>query len=93
MSIPPDETVAFRDEADLNLKPDIGRMWMHLGRPAEVATPRDNAKLYLGRLAAPAVWRAAERGRVAAQWRPVRRPPGVIVPLAAALPDDPLHLR
>jgi putative transposase len=52
--LPDDETVVFEDEADLNLNPDIGRMWMRRGRQAEVVTPGDNEKNYL---AASLHWR------------------------------------
>jgi transposase len=45
--LPDDETVVFEDEADLNLNPDIGCMWMYRGRQAKVVTPGDNAKCYL----------------------------------------------
>jgi transposase len=45
--LPDDETVVFEDEADRNLNPDIGCMWMYRGQQAEVVTPGDNAKCYL----------------------------------------------
>src|SRR5262249_1030752 len=45
--LPDDETVVFEDEVDLNLNPDIGRMWMRKGEQAEVVTPGDNEKGYL----------------------------------------------
>jgi putative transposase len=45
--LPDDETAVFQDEADLNLNPDIGCMWMRRGQQAEVVTPGDNAKCYL----------------------------------------------
>jgi putative transposase len=45
--LPEDETVVFEDEADLNLNPEIGFMWMRRGEQAEVITPGDNEKNYL----------------------------------------------
>ena len=45
--LPADETVVFQDEADLDLNPGIGCMWMRRGEQAEVLTPGDNAKSYL----------------------------------------------
>jgi transposase len=42
-----DETAVFQDEADVNLNPDLGFMWMRRGAQAEVVTPGDNAKGYL----------------------------------------------
>jgi len=45
--LPDDETVVFEDEVDINLNPDIGRMWMRRGEQAEVVTPGDNEKNYL----------------------------------------------
>jgi putative transposase len=45
--LPDDETAVFQDEADVNLNPDIGSMWMDRGQQAEVVTPGDNAKCYL----------------------------------------------
>jgi putative transposase len=45
--LPDDETVVFQDEADVNLNPDIGCMWMRKGQQAKVVTPGDNAKCYL----------------------------------------------
>jgi transposase len=45
--LPDDETVVFQDEADINLNPDIGSMWMRRGAQATVVTPGDNAKRYL----------------------------------------------
>ena len=42
--LPDDETALFQDEADLNLNPDIGCLWMRRGQQAEVVTPGDNAK-------------------------------------------------
>jgi transposase len=45
--LPDDETAVFQDEADLNLNPEVGCMWMARGRQAEVPTPGDNDKCYL----------------------------------------------
>ena len=45
--LPDDETAVFQDEADVNLNPDIGCMWMYRGQQAKVVTPGDNAKCYL----------------------------------------------
>ena len=45
--LPDDETAVFQDEADLNLNPEIGFMWMRRGQQAEVVTPGDNVKKYL----------------------------------------------
>jgi transposase len=45
--LPDDETVVFQDEADLNLNPDVGSMWMLRGRQGRLVTPGDNAKCYL----------------------------------------------
>jgi putative transposase len=45
--LPPDEAAVFQDEVDLNLNPDIGRMWMRRGEQAEVVTPGTNVKRYL----------------------------------------------
>ena len=61
--LPRDEAVVFQDEADLNLNPEVGKMWMPEGCQAELPTPGNNAKLYLagslswrtGRVVAPAV--------------------------------------
>ena len=47
LELPPDETVVFEDEVDVNLNPKIGCMWMTRGQQAEVVTPGDNAKCYL----------------------------------------------
>jgi transposase len=46
-ALPPDETVVFPDEVDINLNPDIGKMWMRRGQQAEIITPGDNQKNYL----------------------------------------------
>jgi transposase len=45
--LPDDETVVFEDEADVNLNPDLGCMWMYRGQQAKVVTPGDNVKGYL----------------------------------------------
>jgi putative transposase len=45
--LPEDETVVFMDEVDVNLNPDIGKMWMPRGRQTEIVTPGDNEKNYL----------------------------------------------
>jgi transposase len=45
--LPEDETVVFQDEADLDLNPEVGRMWMRRGAQAVVPTPGDNEKNYL----------------------------------------------
>jgi transposase len=45
--LPDDETAVFEDEADVQLNPKIGCMWMRRGEQAAVATPGDNAKEYL----------------------------------------------
>jgi len=46
-SLPADETAVFMDEVDINLNPDIGRMWMRRGEQAAVQTPGTNEKRYL----------------------------------------------
>jgi putative transposase len=45
--LPDDETAVFEDEVDINLNPDIGRMWMRRGQQAVVVTPGNNEKKYL----------------------------------------------
>jgi putative transposase len=45
--LPDDETAVFQDEADLNLNPEVGCMWMAQGQQAELPTPGDNDKCYL----------------------------------------------
>jgi transposase len=45
--LPPDETVVWQDEADINTNPEIGRMWMRRGRQAKVPTPGTNQKRYV----------------------------------------------
>jgi transposase len=45
--LPDDETAVFQDEADLNLNPEVGCMWMARGRQAPLPTPGDNDKGYL----------------------------------------------
>jgi transposase len=45
--LPDDETAVFQDEADLNLNPEVGCMWMAKGRQAQLPTPGDNEKCYL----------------------------------------------
>jgi putative transposase len=60
--LPGDEAVVFQDEVDLNLNPEVGKMWMPKGCQAEVPTPGTNEKRYLagslswrtGRVIAPA---------------------------------------
>jgi transposase len=47
LTLPEDETVVFQDEADLNLNPEIGFLWMRRGQQAVVVTPGDNEKNYL----------------------------------------------
>ncbi len=47
LHLPPDETVVFQDEVDIQLNPKIGSMWMRRGQQAEVVTPGDNDKRYL----------------------------------------------
>jgi transposase len=47
LHLPDDETAVFRDEVDVNLNPEVGRMWMRKGQQAEVVTPGDNEKRYL----------------------------------------------
>jgi len=42
--LPPDETVVWQDEADLNTNPEIGRMWMRRGQQATIPTPGTNRK-------------------------------------------------
>jgi transposase len=46
--LPPDEAAVFQDEVDLNLNPKIGCCWMERGEQAQVVTPGDNVKRYLG---------------------------------------------
>lgn len=61
--LPAGEAVVFQDEVDLNLNPEVGRMWMPEGCQAELPTPGTNAKRYMaaslcwqtGELVAPAV--------------------------------------
>jgi len=45
--LPEDETIVFMDEADINLNPDIGLMWMRRCQQAEIVTPGDNQKNHL----------------------------------------------
>jgi putative transposase len=45
--LPPDETVVWEDEVDINTDPEIGRMWMRRGRQSKVPTPGTNDKRYL----------------------------------------------
>jgi putative transposase len=66
LELPADETVVFEDEVDVNLNPDIGRMWMRQGQQAPVATPGDNAKCYL---AGSLHWRT---GQLLETWGPKR---------------------
>jgi putative transposase len=71
--LPADETVVFMDEADLQLNPDIGLMWMRRGQQAEVVTPGQNDKKYLagslhwrtGTLLAPVTGRSRNAALVA----------------------------
>jgi putative transposase len=45
--LPADETAVFMDEADVNLNPKVGCMWMKRGEQAAVETPGTNEKRYL----------------------------------------------
>jgi putative transposase len=45
--LPADETAVFMDEADVNLNPKVGCMWMRRGQQAAVETPGNNEKRYL----------------------------------------------
>jgi len=45
--LPPDETVVWQDEADINTNPEIGRMWMRRGRQETIPTPGTNQKRYV----------------------------------------------
>jgi putative transposase len=45
--LPADETAVFMDEVDINLNPEVGRMWMRRGEQAAVETPGTNEKRYL----------------------------------------------
>src|SRR3954447_6349303 len=45
--LPPDETVVWEDEADINTNPEIGRMWMRRGRQETIPTPGTNVKRYV----------------------------------------------
>jgi putative transposase len=45
--LPDDETAVFQDEVDLNLNPEVGKMWMRRGAQAPLPTPGDNEKCYL----------------------------------------------
>lgn len=45
--LPADETAVFMDEVDINLNPEVGRMWMRRGEQAAVETPGSNEKRYL----------------------------------------------
>ena len=45
--LPPDETVVWQDEADINTNPEIGRMWMRRGQQATIPTPGTNQKRYV----------------------------------------------
>jgi putative transposase len=45
--LPPDETVVWQDEADINTNPEIGRMWMRRGQQAKIPTPGTNQKRYV----------------------------------------------
>jgi putative transposase len=62
--LPPDETVVWEDEADINTNPEIGRMWMRRGQQAKIPTPGTNQKRYV---AGSIHWRTgtvfATRGR------------------------------
>ncbi len=42
--LPPDETVVWQDEVDINTNPEIGRMWMRRGQQATIPTPGTNEK-------------------------------------------------
>jgi transposase len=64
-NLPDDETVVFEDEVDINLNPEVGRMWMRRGEQAEVVTPGDNEKNYLA---------ASLHGRTGVLLAPVRGP-------------------
>ncbi len=46
-NLPADETAVFMDEADVNLNPKVGCMWMRRGEQATVETPGTNQKRYL----------------------------------------------
>jgi transposase len=45
--LPADETAVFMDEADVNLNPKVGCMWMRRGQQAAVETPGTNERRYL----------------------------------------------
>jgi transposase len=45
--LPPDETIVWQDEADINTNPEIGRMWMRRGRQETIPTPGTNQKRYV----------------------------------------------
>jgi putative transposase len=45
--LPPDETVVWQDEVDINTNPEIGRMWMRRGQQATIPTPGTNDKRYV----------------------------------------------
>lgn len=64
--LPPDETVVWEDEADINTNPEIGRMWMRRGQQATVPTPGTSQKRYV---AGSIHWRT---GRVFATAGPKR---------------------
>jgi putative transposase len=42
--LPPDETVVWQDEADINTNPEIGRMWMRRGQQSKIPTPGTNQR-------------------------------------------------
>jgi putative transposase len=45
--LPDDKTAVFQDEADINLNPEVGCLWMARGVQAELPTPGENQKCYL----------------------------------------------
>ena len=94
--LPDDETAVFQDEVDINTNPKIGSMWMVKGQQAKVETPGNNEKRYLS---GSIHWRTGQvfltegkpkQGRDTAL---VPGPPGRLAGPAAALPQDPRHLR
>ncbi len=94
--LPDNETAVWQDEVEVHTNPKIGRMWMLVGQQAEVETPGTNKKRHLS---GSIHWRtgqvfvteaAPKQGRNGCS---VHQAPGRAAAEAAALPEDPRHLR
>src|SRR5512135_1253251 len=95
-NLPEDETAVWQDEVEIHTNPKIGPLWMLRGQQAEVETPGTNEKRYLvgvDPLADRPGVRDRGRPHAGAQRRPVPQAPGRPAAEAAALPQDPRHLR